>query len=77
MELHLQKLIFTAVSMAPSRGHSTRVLFVLVDGLGDVTIPGFGDRTPMEVAHTPILDAIAGGITGIERSQSVLHDSQN
>ncbi|GFH09043.1 metalloenzyme domain-containing protein [Haematococcus lacustris] len=37
-----------------------RVLMVLVDGLGDVSVPALGDRTPLEVAHTPILDAIAG-----------------
>lgn len=37
-----------------------RVLLLHVDGLGDVTIPAFGDRTPLEVAHVPFLDAIAG-----------------
>jgi len=37
-----------------------RVCFLLVDGIGDVTIPAFGDRTPLEVAHVPFLDAIAG-----------------
>lgn len=38
-----------------------RVLFLLVDGVGDLTIPDLGDRTPLEVAHTPNLDALAGG----------------
>ncbi|GFR43969.1 hypothetical protein Agub_g5113, partial [Astrephomene gubernaculifera] len=43
-----------------------RVLFLLVDGIGDVSIPEFGDRTPLEVAHVPHLDAIAaGGLTGL------------
>lgn len=39
---------------------SEKVLMVLIDGLGDVAIPAFGDRTPLEVAHVPFLDAIAG-----------------
>ncbi|KAG2498895.1 hypothetical protein HYH03_003086 [Edaphochlamys debaryana] len=43
-----------------------RVLYLLVDGIGDVSIPEFGDRTPLEVAHVPHLDAIAaGGLTGL------------
>ncbi|KXZ52807.1 hypothetical protein GPECTOR_8g193 [Gonium pectorale] len=43
-----------------------RVLFLLVDGIGDVSIPELGDRTPLEVAHVPHLDAIAaGGLTGL------------
>ncbi len=42
--------------MAPGR-----VAFVLIDGLGDVSIPELGNRTPLEAAHTPHLDAIAGG----------------
>jgi hypothetical protein len=38
-----------------------KVVFVLIDGIGDVSIPAFGDRTPLEVAHVPYMDAIAGG----------------
>lgn len=38
-----------------------RMAFVLIDGLGDVSIPELGNRTPLEAAHTPHLDAIAGG----------------
>lgn len=37
-----------------------RVLLLVIDGVGDVAIPSFGDRTPLEVAHVPHLDAIAG-----------------
>jgi hypothetical protein len=37
-----------------------KVLLLIIDGVGDVTIPAFGDRTPLQVAHTPNLDAIAG-----------------
>jgi hypothetical protein len=37
-----------------------RVVFLLVDGIGDVSVPELGDRTPLEVAHIPHLDAVAG-----------------
>jgi 2,3-bisphosphoglycerate-independent phosphoglycerate mutase len=37
-----------------------RVVLVLIDGVGDVSVPSLGDRTPLEVAHTPNMDAIAG-----------------
>uniref|UniRef100_A0A7S3QZE0 Metalloenzyme domain-containing protein n=1 Tax=Dunaliella tertiolecta TaxID=3047 RepID=A0A7S3QZE0_DUNTE len=43
-----------------------KILFLLVDGIGDCTIPAFGDRTPLEVAHVPFLDAIAAaGLNGL------------
>mmetsp|Transcript_32653 Transcript_32653/g.82862 ORF Transcript_32653/g.82862 Transcript_32653/m.82862 type:complete len:503 (-) Transcript_32653:247-1755(-) len=43
-----------------------KVLMLLVDGIGDVTLPAFGDRTPLEVAHVPFLDAIAAaGLNGL------------
>ncbi len=37
-----------------------RIAFVLIDGVGDVTIPQLGNRTPLEAADVPHLDAIAG-----------------
>jgi hypothetical protein len=37
------------------------LLLIIIDGVGDVSVPAFGDRTPLQVAHTPNLDAIAGG----------------
>eukprot|EP00882_Tetradesmus_deserticola_P028324 GHRQ01031551.1.p2 GENE.GHRQ01031551.1~~GHRQ01031551.1.p2 ORF type:complete len:136 (+),score=41.47 GHRQ01031551.1:192-599(+) len=39
-----------------------KVILVLIDGVGDVSIPAFGDRTPLQVAHTPNLDCIAGAL---------------
>ncbi|KAK1273939.1 hypothetical protein QJS04_geneDACA016435 [Acorus gramineus] len=43
-----------------------RVAFVLVDGIGDVSMPMFGYRTPLEVAKTPNLDAVASaGVNGL------------
>ena len=44
------------------REHATGLAFVLIDGLGDVSIPDLGNRTPLEAAHCPYLDAIAGGV---------------
>ena len=38
-----------------------KVILVIIDGIGDCTIPAFGDRSPLEVAHVPTMDAIAGG----------------
>lgn len=48
-------MVSTQQSQAPDR-----VALVLIDGIGDVTIPAFGDRTPLQVAHVPNMDCIAG-----------------
>ena len=37
-----------------------KVAFVLIDGIGDVHIPELAHLTPLQAAHTPTLDAIAG-----------------
>ncbi|KAH7532837.1 hypothetical protein FEM48_Zijuj04G0064800 [Ziziphus jujuba var. spinosa] len=43
-----------------------RVAFVLIDGLGDVSLPKFGFKTPLQAANLPHLDAIASaGINGL------------
>ncbi|MBA0848642.1 hypothetical protein Goshw_005000 [Gossypium schwendimanii] len=43
-----------------------RVAFVLIDGLGDVSIPRFGNKTPLQAADVPNLDAIASaGVNGL------------
>ena len=35
--------------------------FILqIDGLGDVSIPYLGDKTPLQYANIPFMDAIAG-----------------
>ncbi|CAI5458911.1 unnamed protein product [Closterium sp. Yama58-4] len=45
---------------------TTRVAFVLIDGIGDVAVPSLGGLTPLEAAHTPNLDAIAAaGVNGL------------
>ncbi|KAM7278667.1 hypothetical protein ACFE04_005801 [Oxalis oulophora] len=43
-----------------------RVAFVLIDGLGDVSIPRFGFKTPLQAAKLPNLDSIASaGVNGL------------
>lgn len=38
----------------------------MIDGLGDVSIPDLGHKTPLEYAHTPTMDAMAtAGLTGL------------
>ncbi|MFN2544742.1 MAG: 2,3-bisphosphoglycerate-independent phosphoglycerate mutase [Actinomycetota bacterium] len=49
-----------------------RLLYVCLDGLGDDPIPEFGGRTPLEAAHTPVLDSLAqrgrlGSVTTVGR----------
>ncbi|KAJ8621898.1 hypothetical protein MRB53_030427 [Persea americana] len=43
-----------------------RVAFVLIDGVGDVSLPRFHYQTPLQVSKTPNLDAIASaGVNGL------------
>lgn len=52
--------------MAPAQNPKRRVAFVLIDGLGDVSMPRFGYKTPLQVARVPNLDAIASaGVNGL------------
>lgn len=49
-----------------NKSRNKRVAFVLIDGLGDVSIPRYGYKTPLQVAKTPSLDAIAAaGVNGL------------
>ncbi|MGH8034994.1 MAG: hypothetical protein ACREO9_07205, partial [Lysobacterales bacterium] len=36
-----------------------RCVFIIVDGLGDLPVPVFGQLTPLEAARTPTLDRLA------------------
>ncbi|KAH6765866.1 Cofactor-independent phosphoglycerate mutase [Perilla frutescens var. hirtella] len=52
--------------MVNSEGPKRRVAFVLIDGVGDISLPRFGYKTPLQVANIPNLDAIASaGINGL------------
>ncbi|KAJ8528860.1 hypothetical protein K7X08_030504 [Anisodus acutangulus] len=43
-----------------------RVAFVLIDGVGDVSLPRFGYKTPLQLSKIPNLDAIAStGVNGL------------
>ncbi len=43
-----------------------KILYVVLDGLGDRPIPDLGDKTPLEAAETPGLDSLAArGICGM------------
>ncbi|KAF5748882.1 hypothetical protein HS088_TW04G00843 [Tripterygium wilfordii] len=43
-----------------------RVAFVLIDGLGDVSLPMLNYKTPLQAANVPYLDAIASaGVNGL------------
>lgn len=34
-------------------------ILVLIDGVGDVSIPACQNKTPLEISSTPILDSIS------------------
>lgn len=36
-----------------------KIVFVLIDGIGDVSIPSIGCETPVERGQTPVLDSIS------------------
>lgn len=50
----------------PQQQPPDKIVLVLIDGVGDVTIPAFGDQTPLQVAHTPNMDCIAGVLRYID-----------
>ncbi|KAK2970786.1 hypothetical protein RJ640_012114 [Escallonia rubra] len=52
--------------MVTSEQPKRRVAFVLIDGLGDVSLPKLGYKTPLQVAKLPNLNAIASaGVNGL------------
>jgi hypothetical protein len=49
------------VQAMPGKAKSeARIVVLLVDGMADVALPQLDDCTPLQVADTPMLDAIAG-----------------
>ena len=42
----------------------TKLIFVVMDGLGDRPIAALGNKTPLEAAHTPALDSLAAKGSG-------------
>lgn len=52
-----------------SSDSKTKYLILVPDGMGDLPIPELGDRTPLEVAHTPWMDRMASaGSIGLTRT---------
>jgi 2,3-bisphosphoglycerate-independent phosphoglycerate mutase len=37
-----------------------KIIFVMIDGIADVAIPTYHHKTPLQHAHTPRMDALAG-----------------
>src|SRR5262252_1161894 len=40
-------------------GRNCKIIYVLLDGVGDLAHPNFGNTTPLEAANTPNLDFLA------------------
>lgn len=59
----------TATATATKR----TVVFVLIDGLADVSLHELGDRTTLEAAHTPAMDAVARTSKRVLGAHSHLH----
>ncbi|KAG0173628.1 hypothetical protein DFQ28_011120 [Apophysomyces sp. BC1034] len=44
----------------------SKLLIVLIDGIGDVAVPQLNGKTPLQAAHTPWMDKLAaGGLNGL------------
>jgi hypothetical protein len=55
--------LFWSVMVVSSDGNvkERRLVFLLVDGIGDVALPQLCNLTPLQVASMPTFDRIAGG----------------
>jgi len=52
--------------MESTAQQKAKILFVLVDGIGDIGIKELAGKTPLQTANLPHFDAIAEtGLTGI------------
>ena len=63
----MQKIIkHNRVSYNIKRQNSLKLIFVAIDGMGDLPIKSLGNKTPLEAAETPNLDSLAKtGKTGL------------
>jgi len=52
---------------SPLRGNSAlKLIYIVIDGMGDIPIAELGNKTPLEAAATPNMDSLAGnGQTGL------------
>lgn len=47
-------------SPLPGATEHLRIAMVMIDGVGDVSVPDLSDKTPLQLAYLPFLDSIAG-----------------
>lgn len=53
------------------------IAFVLIDGLGDVSVPFLDGKTPLQFASTKFLDSVAGRITCIIVAGMLAHHNSH
>jgi len=52
--------------MFTQRGSELKLIYIIIDGMGDTPLKELGNRTPLEVAETPYMDSLAkNGKTGL------------
>ncbi len=49
----------TKLELNINEAYTLKLIFVAIDGMGDLPIKSLGNKTPLEVAETPNLDALA------------------
>ncbi len=56
----------TKLELNNNEAYTLKLIFVAIDGMGDLPIKSLGNKTPLEVAETPNLDSLAKtGKTGL------------
>jgi len=62
----MQKIINYRVSSTISEANTLKLIYVAIDGMGDLPIKALGNKTPLEAAETPNMDSLAkAGKTGL------------
>ena len=57
---------FMFVVMFTRRGSKLKLIYIIIDGMGDTPLKELGNRTPLEAAETPYMDSLAkNGKTGL------------
>ena len=42
-----------------SKISTTTIIFIIIDGIGELTLPSLNNKTTLQVAKTPYMDALA------------------
>ena len=56
----MKKLPFCVVDGLMNPSNVDKGVLLIIDGLGDLPVPELDGKTPLEAAHTPVLDRLAG-----------------